>query len=158
MDKLHLTLIPTPADAEADQRNYAVTVDQTYIGWVESRPQQRRWAAYRANGALVSEQFATRREAAATLASAIGTAPNRAELDDCDQRRPHTSLYVTDSELAMLQELAASLGYYTRRGPHAKERGSVTALATALARAAADDTTYTLAALRRLFSGEKKGL
>jgi hypothetical protein len=35
------------------------------------------------------------------------------------ERRPHTTLYLTDVELATLRTLAAALGYYTRRGRYA---------------------------------------
>lgn len=150
MDGIRLTPIPTPADAPDEQRSYAVLAGETYVGRVESHHPGRRWAAYRANGALVSDQFVRRREAAAALAAAA--IRTRDAATECpDARRPHTAIYVTDTELAALQRLAAALGYYTRRGPHAKTRGSVTALATALAQAAEDDGPLTLTVLRRLF-------
>jgi hypothetical protein len=155
MADVRLDPIPTAADADDDQRSYAVIVDGLYAGRVESQPNARFWAAYRPNGGLISNQFTSRRDAVDALTPAT---PSRAVGDEAnghDGRRPHTALYVTDAELAMLQRLAASLGYYTQRGPHAKARGSVTALAAALARAAEDDGQLTLASLRVLFGRTK---
>ena len=149
------TPIPTPADAEEGQEHFAVTTRAGYAGWVASHHAarrgdpggERRWAAYRPDSGRVGRWFADRAAAAAALAD-----QRRGDPAAGDQPRPHTTLYVTDTELATLQALAATLGYYTRRGPHAKERGSITGLATALARAADRNPLGTVTVLRGLFA------
>ena len=155
MADVRLTPIPVAANADDDQRNYAVTVDSHYVGWIEWHPQTKQWLAYRANGSPIGTRFASRHEAAAALVPAAPACTAGEGQAGNDERRPHTALYVTDAELVTLQRLAASLGYFTRRGPHAKARGSVTALAAALARAAEDDGQLTLASLRVLFGRTK---
>jgi len=143
--------IPAPADAADGQEFYAVLVGADYAGRVASHPPGRgggapRWAAEGPDGARVGRWHPARAAAAAALADrhrAAGRAPG-------DAPRPHTSLYVTAAELAALQRLAAGLGYYTRRGPHAGGRGSVTALGAALASAAERDYPFALAVLRGL--------
>jgi hypothetical protein len=154
MARLRFTQIPAPADAEDDQRVYAVARDGEYAGWVETNRTTRGWEAYRPTGDPVGGRFGTRREAAAAL---VGNARLTARAGDpaeerAGRRRPHTTLYVTDTEMARLRSLAASLGFFTERGPHAKQRGSVTALAEALAEADARDHRSTLATLRGLLA------
>jgi hypothetical protein len=154
MARLRFTQIPTPADAEDDQRTYAVSKEGEYAGWVETSHAVHGWEAFRPSGDPVGMRFETRREAAAAL---VGNARAVTRADDSEQerverRRPHTTLYVTDTEMARLRQLAASLGFFTERGPHAKQRGSVTALAEALAQADARDHRSTLATLRGLLA------
>ncbi|MFN8517398.1 MAG: hypothetical protein U0841_33500 [Chloroflexia bacterium] len=154
MARLRFTQIPAPADAEDDQRTYAVAKNGEYAGWVETSRSGKGWDAYRPSGDAVGARFGTRREAAAAL---VGNARLSTSATDLAQeregrRRPHTTLYVTDTEMARLRSLAASLGFFTERGPHAKQRGSVTALAEALAQADARDHRSTLATLRGLLA------
>jgi hypothetical protein len=155
MTRLRFTQIPAPADAEDEQRTYAVSNEGEYAGWVETYGTGQGWEAYRPTGSPVGVRFETRREAAAAL---IGKAQATERGDDpaqerAERRRPHTTLYVTDTEMARLRNLAAALGFYTERGPHAKQRGSVTALAEALAEADARDHRSTLRTLRGLLAG-----
>jgi hypothetical protein len=158
MARLRFTQIPTPANAEDDQRAYAVANNGEYAGWVETNRAQEGWAAYQPNGDPVGVQFGTRRDAAAAL---VGNARVPAPSDKLAQaqnerRRPHTTLYVTDAEMVRLRSLAAALGFLTERGPHAKQRGSVTALAEALAHADARDHHSTLTTLRGLLAGRAR--
>lgn len=158
MARLRFTAIPTPANAEDDQRIYAVAKDGEYAGWVETRRSEKGWLAYRPTGEPVGARFDTRREAAAAL---VGNARLNGHGDALPQerdarRRPHTTLYVTDAEMARLRSLAAALGFFTERGPHAKQRGSVTALAEALAHADARDHRATLATLRGLLANHAR--
>ena len=155
MADLHLTPIPAPADAEDGQEYYGVLTSVGYIGRVESRASgreesgtPRRWAAYGPDGARVGRWFPSR----AAAATALGDRGRVRSAAPGDAPRPHTALYVTDAELATLQSLAATLGLYTQRGPHAKERGSVTALAAAIARAAERNQPFVVAVLRGLLS------
>jgi len=154
MARLRFTQIPAPADAEDNQRTYAVARNGEYAGWVETSRAGKGWEAYRPTGDPVGAQFGTRREAAAALAgnARLTTRAEDPAEDRVGRRRPHTTLYVTDIEMARLRSLAASLGFFTERGPHAKQRGSVTALAEALALADARDHRSTLAALRGLLA------
>jgi hypothetical protein len=158
MPRLRFTQIPAPANAEDDQRTYAVAREGEYIGWVESYGTGRGWEAFRPTGEPVGGRFATRREAAAALAgnNSLTAQPNERVGDQSDRRRPHTTLYVTDTEVARLRNLAACLGFFTERGPHAKQRGSITALAEALAHADARDHRSTLATLRSLLAGRAR--
>ena len=156
MTELRFTAIPTPAQAEDGQEHFAVSTPTGYAGWIESHPAARRgdpagarrWAAYGPDGARVGRWFVSRGDAATALAD-LQRAPSSAPRD---APRPHTALYVTGAELTTLQALAAALGYRTRRGPHAGERGSVTALAAALARAAERNRPFTVAVLRGLLA------
>ncbi len=157
MARLRLTQIPTPADAEDDQRIYAVAKNDEYAGWVETSRAQEGWAAYRPTGDPVGGRFDTRRDAAAALVgnARLSTPSDKLTQAQDERRRPHTTLYVTDAEMARLRSLAA-LGFFTERGPHAKQRGSVTALAEALALADARDHRSTLATLRGLLAGRAR--
>jgi hypothetical protein len=153
MADLRFTPIPVPADVEDGQDAFAVLASGAYLGRVESSGsgRARRWAAYGPAGARVEGWFASRDEAASVLEGRPAPpAPEAAP-------RPHTAVYVTDAELATLRALAAALGYFTKRGPHAKRRGSVTALNAALARAAGRDLPFTLAVLRGLLGPPEEG-
>jgi hypothetical protein len=158
MARPRFTQIPTPADAEDDERIYAVAKNGEYAGWVETSRAQEGWAAYRPTGDPIGARFDTRRAAAAALVgnARLTTPSDKLAQAQNERRRPHTTLYVTEAEMARLRSLAASLGFFTERGPHAKQRGSVTALAEALAHADARDHRSTLATLRGLLVGRAR--
>jgi hypothetical protein len=68
-----------------------------------------------------------------------------------DERRPRTSLNVSESEMATLRDIAVALGYFTTRGPDAGRRGNVTELMRALAAAGQRNHAFTVSALSGLF-------
>jgi hypothetical protein len=158
MTGMHLVPIPAPANADDGQEYYAVLTHAGYAGRVESQAcaeeqsdTPHRWAAYGPDGARIGRWFTSRASAAATLGDRGRIRGPVAE----DVSRPHTALYVTDAELATLRSLAAALGLYTRRGPHAGERGSVTALAAVLARAAECNQPLVVAVMRGLIAASE---
>ena len=61
MARLRFTAIPTPANAEDDQRIYAVAKNGEYAGWVETSRAEEGWMAYRPTGDPVGARFDTRR-------------------------------------------------------------------------------------------------
>ncbi|MGN6700753.1 MAG: hypothetical protein ACTHMR_21555 [Thermomicrobiales bacterium] len=67
-----------------------------------------------------------------------------------EERTPRTSLNVSEEEMAILRDIAATLGYYTTRGPGAGRRGNVTMLMRALAEAGKQNQAFTVATLAGL--------
>ncbi|MDP9380749.1 MAG: hypothetical protein M3Q29_11495 [Chloroflexota bacterium] len=66
--------------------------------------------------------------------------------------KPRTSFAVTSEEMDSLRNLAASLRYYTTRGPGAGQIGNITALLSALAAAYARQPDAVQTALHGLLS------
>ncbi len=71
--------------------------------------------------------------------------------------KPRTSFAVTAEEMVSLRELAASLGFYTSRGPGAGTIGNITALLSAIAEAHRQDPKSVAAMMRGLLGDVHPG-